>query len=104
MIKWRLVIPAVLVAGALAVGVTYFVTPAPPRAAEAELPSALTAPDVTSSMADTPTIVGHRTAEEFERAAKEILKRLPDAQASARSDELPIVGHIPLPKRRPIPR
>jgi hypothetical protein len=45
-----------------------------------------------------------QTADDFLRAAQEILKRLPDTQASARSDELPIVGHIPLPKRRPIPR
>jgi hypothetical protein len=33
-----------------------------------------------------------------------ILERLPKAQASARTDELPIIGHIPLPKPRPIPR
>jgi hypothetical protein len=32
------------------------------------------------------------------------LKASPDAQASAATDELPITGHIPLPKRRPIPR
>jgi hypothetical protein len=94
-----------IVVAALAVGFTYFVAKPPPRAVEAEEPSAPAAPDVTCSVAGTPTIIGqHRTAEDFERAAKEILKRLPDAEASARSDELPIVGHIPMPKRRPIPR
>jgi hypothetical protein len=94
---------AVLVAAALAGCFAYFVSP-PPRV-EAERPSAPTAPAVTRSTAATPTIVDqHRTAEEFERAAEAILKRLPDVQASARADELPIVGHIPLPKRRPIPR
>jgi hypothetical protein len=38
----------------------------------------------------------------FRQAAKAILKQAPNAQASA--DEPPITGHIPLPKRRPIPR
>jgi hypothetical protein len=45
-----------------------------------------------------------QAAAAFERAAETILKRLPDAQASAGADEPPITGHIPLPKRRPIPR
>ena len=100
----RLAVAALVVAAAMAGGITYFVT-VPPRVVEAEKPSAPIASEVTSSMADTPTIVGQRrTAEDFERAAKEILKRLPEAQASARSDELPIVGPIPMPKRRPIPR
>lgn len=103
MIGWRLIIPVVLVAAALAWGVTYFVTP-PPRV-EAEQPSTPTGNDMTSSTANTPTIVRQRrSAEEFERAAEAILKRLPDAEASARTNELPIIGHIPLPKRRPIPR
>jgi hypothetical protein len=98
----RLAVAALVVAAAMAGGITYVT--APPRV-EAEKPSAPIASEVTSSMADTPTIVGQRrTAEDFERAAKEILKRLPEAQASARTDELPILGRIPLPKRRPIPR
>jgi hypothetical protein len=51
----------------------------------------------------------HLAAEEqaaaaFERAAKTILKRLPDALAYAGADEPPITGHIPMQKRRPIPR
>jgi hypothetical protein len=96
---------AALVAAAFAVVFAYFVSPPPRRLVEAEGPSAPAAPVVTSSMAAAPTIAGqHRTEEEFERAAKEILKRLPDVAASARSNELPIVGHVPLPKRRPIPR
>jgi hypothetical protein len=99
--RWRIVIPAVLGALALAGGFAYFVTP--PAPVEAEKPSVSAAPDVTSSMAVTPAIVGQRrTAEDFERAAKEILKRLPNAQASVPTNEPPIVGHVPLPKRRPI--
>ena len=98
---FRLTVPAVVVAAALAGCFAYFVA-APPRV-EAEEQSAPTAPDVASSTAATPAIVGKRR-EDFERAAEAILKRLPDAQASARTDELPIIGHVPLPKRRPIPR
>jgi hypothetical protein len=40
----------------------------------------------------------------FRQAAEAILKQAPDAQASAGTNELPITGHIPLPKRRPIAR
>ena len=42
-------------------------------------------------------------AEEFELAAKTILKRLPDAMAYAGADEPQITGHIPLPKEAPNP-
>jgi len=105
MIRWKLVVPMILGAAALAGSLVYFVIPPPAPRLEVQEPSAPTAFDMTSSMTSTPLIVGQRrTAEEFERAAKEILKRLPDAEASARSDELPIVGPIPMPKRRPIPR
>jgi hypothetical protein len=56
-----------------------------------------------------PDIGQHLAAEQeaaaaFERAAKTILKRLPDALAYAGADEPSITGHISLPKRRPIPR
>ena len=102
MIRWRLVI-AVLVAAALAGCFTYFVAP-PPRV-ETKQRLAPTAPEVSDSYAGTPRFIAqHRSTEDFQRAAEAILKRLPDAEASARIDELPIVGHIPLPKRRPIPR
>ena len=99
----RLAIPAVAVAAALAGSFTYLVSP-PPRV-EAEQQSAAPARDVTGTAAGTPARIGQdRSAEDFLRAAKAILKQLPDAQASARTDELPIIGHVPLPKRRPIPR
>jgi hypothetical protein len=103
MIRWPLVILAVLVAAALAGGVNYFVA-SPPRV-EAEERLAPTAPDVTASTPSPPAIIVQgRSAEDFERAAEVILKRLPDALAYAGADEPPITGHIPLPKRRPIPR
>jgi uncharacterized membrane protein len=103
MIKWSLVILAVLVAAALAGSFAYFVSP-PPRV-EAEQRSAAPALEMTGTAADTPVrIAQDRRAEDFLRAAEAILRPLSDAQASARTDELPILGHIPLPKRRPIPR
>jgi hypothetical protein len=43
------------------------------------------------------------SAEAFLQAAKAILKRAPDAQASADANESPIAGHIPFPRKRPIP-
>jgi hypothetical protein len=59
-----------------------------------------TAPDAAGSVAGKPTkIAEHLTVEDYERAAEAILKRLPEARASARTDELPFTGHIPLPKK-----
>jgi hypothetical protein len=99
----RLAIPAVVVAAALAGSFTYLVSP-PPRV-ETEQRLAAPARDVTGSAAGTPASIRQgQSAEDFLRAAEAILRRLPDAQASARTDELPIIGHVPLPKRRPIPR
>jgi uncharacterized membrane protein len=103
MISLRLIILALLVAAAVAGGITYFVT-SPPRV-EAEQRPAKPARDVIGSPAGKPARVGQdRSAEDFLRAAEAILRPLSDAQASARTNELPILGHIPLPKRRPIPR
>jgi hypothetical protein len=99
----RLAIPAVVVAAALAGSFTYLVSP-PPRV-EAERRSAAPAREMTDTAADTLVrIAQDRRAEDFLRAAEAILRPLSNAQASARTDELPIIGHVPLPKRRPIPR
>jgi uncharacterized membrane protein len=98
----RLAVPAVVVAAALAGSFTYFVSPPPP--VEAEQRSAAPAREMTSTAAGTPVrIAQDRRAEDFLRAAEAILRPLSNAQASVRTDELPIMGHIPLPKRRPIP-
>jgi hypothetical protein len=104
----RLAVPAVVAAAALAGCFTYFVT-APPRVdTDQRLPATMpTLTDRTAPVA--PDIGQHLAAEQqaaaaFERAAKSILRRLPDAMAYAGADEPPITGHIPLPKRRPIPR
>jgi hypothetical protein len=103
MISLRLVVPAVLVAAAVAGYFSYFATPPPPVEADQRLPP--TAPDVIGSAPGAPAVNVHgRSAEDFQRAAEAILKRLPDASAYAGTDAPPITGHIPLPKRRPIPR
>jgi hypothetical protein len=104
----RLAVPAVLVAAAVAACFTYFVTPPPP--VEADQQSSPTAPDMTGPNTGTPTNIDQRPSAEgqaaiaFRRAAAAILRQAPYAQASAGTNELPITGHIPLPKRRPIPR
>jgi hypothetical protein len=99
----RLAVPAVVVAAVLAGCFAYLVAPMPRVEVEQRL--APTVPEVTAPSPATPTVIApRRSAEDFQRAAEAILRRLPEAQASARTDELPIVGHIPLPKRRPIPR
>jgi hypothetical protein len=108
MISLRLAVPAVLAAAAVAGYFTYFVTPPPPVEADQRLPP--TVPDMTGPDTGSPTNIDQRpSAEEqaaaaFQRAAAAILRRAQYAQASAGTDEPPITGHIPLPKRRPIPR
>ena len=99
----RLAVPAVVVAAAFAACFAYFVSPTP--GLEAEQRSAAPAREMTGTAADTPVrIAQDRRAEDFLPAAEAILRPLSSAQASARTDELPIIGHVPLPKRRPIPR
>jgi hypothetical protein len=108
MISLRLAVPAVLVAAAAAGCLTYFVTPPPPVEADQRLPPTLT--DKKGLDTGTRTNIDQRpSAEEqaaaaFHRAATAILRQLPNAQASVGTNERPITGHIPLPKRRPIPR
>jgi hypothetical protein len=102
MISLRLAVPAVLVAAALAGCFTYFVTP-PPQV-EAESRQTL-APDTdTPTKLDQPLRAEEESGDAFRQAAEAILKHAPDALASAVTNEPPITGHIPLPKRRPIPR
>jgi hypothetical protein len=95
----RLAVPTVLVAAVLAGCFTYFVT-SPPRLEPGQrLPPP--EPDVTASAPSPPAIIVQgRSAEDFQRAAEAILKRLPDTLAYAGADEPLITGHIPLPKRR----
>jgi hypothetical protein len=106
MIRWRPVVLAALIAAAFASCLTYFVIPL----VRVELPLPATMPTLTGRIGPISGNIGQHPAAEqeataaFERAAETILKRLPDALAYAGADESPITGHIPLPKRRPIPR
>jgi hypothetical protein len=108
MISWRLIVPAVLVAAAIAGCLTYFVSPSPPVEAVQRIPP--TSPDMKGPDTRTPTFIDQRSkAEEeakaaFERAAAAILRRAPNLQASAGVNEPPTAQHIRLPKRRPLPR
>jgi len=107
MISLRLAALVVLVAGALAGCITYFVAPAPLQQVEADQRLPPTVPNVTgrpdsgiSTNIRRPTTDEHINA--FERAAEAILKRAGDAKASA--DKPLVSGPIPLPKPRPILR
>jgi len=101
---WHFV-PAVLTASAVAGCITYFVTP--PAQVETEQLSPPALPNAIGPATGASKSIGHLTSEEekaaaaFQQAAEAILRRAPNTRAS---DEPPITGHIPLPKRRPIPR
>jgi hypothetical protein len=101
---WHIV-PAVLAASAAAGCITYFVTPPAQLETEQRLPPTL--PNAIGPDTSTSTSIDHLTSEEekaaaaFQQAAEAILRRAANTRAS---DEPPITGHIPFPKRRPIPR
>jgi hypothetical protein len=110
MIRWRLIVLAALTATAFAGCLTFFVAQLARIDTSRRLPPPASVPTLTGQggplAADT---IQRPTAEQeaaaaFERAAKTILKRLPETLAYAGADEPPITRHIPLPKRRPIPR
>jgi hypothetical protein len=109
MISLRLALPAILVAAAVAGCFAYFLPP-PLTQAESDHRMGSTLLDQasrftwTSPNIDRPSSAEDQGAAAFQRAAEAILRRTPDAQASARTEEPAISGHVPLPKRRPIPR
>ena len=101
MISLRFAVPAVLVAAALAGCFTYFVPPRPPVAPPPQLPEKM--PELRMRIpASIDPPKAQEAADDFLQAAQAILKREPNAQASA--DKPIVTGHIPLPKKRPIPR
>jgi hypothetical protein len=108
MIHLRLAVSAVLVAAIVAGCFTYFVIPLLLAESDQRLPP--TVPDMmnrfdpqTPANIDQPRSSEVQAVAAFQRAAEAILRRAPNAQASA-GDDQPIAGHIPLPKRRPIAR
>ena len=90
MVSLRLAIPVILVAAAVAGCFTYFVTPPPPVGANLLRP---TSPNVIPNIDHRPSAEEQAEAA-FGRAASAILRQLPDAQASAGTNELPITGRI----------
>ena len=107
MISLRLAVPAVLAAAAVAGCFTYFVTPPARVEVDQRLrPTVLNLtghPDtgVSKSLDQRPTA---DDAAAYQQAAEANLRRAPNTQASANTDESPITGLVPLPKRRPITR
>jgi len=107
MVSLRLAVPMVLAAAVVAAGLTYLVAP-PPVEAERRAPPAASTPRVEEAVV--PMRMGRLANDEekavaaFQQAADAILKRATNLQASAASDQRPISGKIPLPKKRPIPR
>ena len=113
MVTLRFAVSAILAAAAAAGCFTYFVTPSPARVeADQRLPPTvpnLSGPDTTASISIDPRPSADENADEkaaatYQEAAEAILRRSPNARASAGGDEPPITGPIPLPKRRPITR
>ena len=108
MVTLRFAIPAILAAAAVAGCFSYFAAPPARVETDVRLQPALLyslAPDTrASTRIDQPPNADEQAAAAFQKAAEAILRRAPNTRASAGSDELPIMGPIPLPKRRPIAR
>ena len=101
MIAWRLAVPAIVVAAALAGCFTYFVAAPPLVTVPAQLPKK--SPELRTGIpANIDRSRAEERADDFLQAAQAILMQQPNAQAFA--DKPTITGHIPLPKKRPIPR
>jgi hypothetical protein len=108
MIRLRFVVLAILTAGIFAGCLTYFVMPLAQldtdHRLQASVPTFAARTEPVAKNADRHPAAEEQAAAAFERAAKTILNRLPEALAYAGADEPPITGRIPLPKRRPISR
>ena len=109
MVTLRFAIPVVLAAAAIAGCLSYFVAPpAHMRLSDVRLPPVVlysTGPNARASTGiDQSPNADEQAAAAYQKAAEEILRRAPNTRASAVSEELPMTGRIPLPKKRPIAR
>jgi hypothetical protein len=108
MVSLRLAVPMVIVAAVVAAGLTYLVAPPSPVEADRRAPPAASSSRVEEAVV--PMRMGRLANDEekavaaFQQAADAILKRAANLQASAATNERPISGKIPLPRKRPIPR
>jgi hypothetical protein len=106
MISLRLAFSLVLGAAVLAGCFIYLITPPwQVEASHRSLPNVIGV-EVTSGLKGIDQILNDedKAVAAFQQAADAILKRAPNTRASAATDELPISGKVPLPKRRPIAR
>jgi hypothetical protein len=115
MVTLRFAVPAILTAAVVAACLSYFVIITLPARLEndarllnvrlpvgqfdAPSPSAAELNEV-----DQPSKEDELAAAAFQRAAEQILRRAPNSRASAFTNELPMTGQIPLPRKRPIAR
>ena len=112
MVTLRIAVPAILATAAAAGCFSYFViTTLPARfATDSRLLDArllLYSPGLStraSTQVDQPPNADELAAAAYQKAAEGILRRAPNTRAFAYSDELPMTGRIPLPKKRPIAR
>ena len=108
MVTLRFAVPAILAAAAVAACFSYLVDPPPRVETDVRLPPAVLYsigphPRAPTGI-DQPPNADEQAAAAYQKAAEAILRRAPNTRASAVSDELPMAGRIPLPKRRPIAR
>ena len=115
MVTLRFAVPAILATAAAAGCFCYFVIVSLPARFEADarlldvrLPLAVLYSSSPSARASTqinePPNADELAAAAFQKAAEEILRRAPNNRGSAVTDELPMTGRIPLPKKRPLAR
>ena len=114
MVTLRIAVPAILATAAVAGCLSYFIIITLPARFETDArlldvrlpPAALYSPPGAgaSTQIDQPPNADELAAAAYQKAAEEILRRAPNSRASAFSDELPMTGRIPLPKKRPIAR
>jgi hypothetical protein len=102
---WHISLPALLAAATLMACLTYLITPerALTEATHAGAPNMLKTPSrdaIGSGSLD--TTANEKAAAAYLQAAQAILRRAPEARASADRPSAP--QSVPLPKRRPIPR
>ena len=115
MVTLRFAVPAIFATAAAVGCFSYFVSvillarlETDARSLDVRLPPAVldsSSPSTrASTQIDQPPSEDELAAVAFEKAAEAILRRAPNTRASVGSDELPLKGPIPLPKKRPIAR
>jgi hypothetical protein len=95
MIRLRFAVLAILASAAFAGRLTYFVVPLAQLETDHRLQASVPRTEPVVAAVDRHSTAEQQAAAAFERAAKTILERSPDALAYAGPDEPPITGRIP---------